>query len=434
MAEALGWPDTPIGWHDLIELMAAADGWATVGHPEWGTFKFGHTHPAYSNVGMLMLASLAYLATGQTEGLTADEVYSDMVVEDFRQVELHTYHYGIQSRDLLGLMVTRGPEYLHAVTTSEAETLKTNAEQGANMRFPLVFIFPSDGTFWGEHPYCVLDADWVTDAQQEAAAVFLDYLLAPVQQEAAIVYRLRPLDESIPLEAPLALENGTDPRITTAVVPGLEVPSSDVNNAVIDVFRQTKKKASFILVLDTSGSMAGDRILNAVQSAINFIGRLDRGDEIYVLGFGTSPYPIGDGGLVAEVSENLTTTLNGVYAEGNTALYDAVCRAVEHEEILRTEHLANQDPHLYGIIVLSDGEDTSSATSENQMFNCLPTGESVEDVRVFTIAFGRTGDCSGGDPYTEVLCRIANRTNGRFFAGTTGEDIERIYNAISAEQ
>ncbi len=426
MAEALGWPDTPIGWGDLIELMAAPDGWASVGHPEWGTFKFGHTHPAYSNVGMLMMASLAYLATGQTEGLTADEVYSDAVVEAFRQVELNTYHYGIQSRDLLGLMVTRGPEYLHAVTTSEAETLKTNAEQGANMRFPLVFVFPSEGTFWGEHPYCVLDADWVSDEQQEAAAVFLDYLLDPVQQRAAMYYRLRPLDESIPLEPPLALENGTDPRITTAVVPGLEVPSSEVNNAVIDVFRQTKKKASVILVLDTSGSMGGDKILNAVQSAINFIERLDRGDEIYVLGFGTTPYPIGEGGLVAAVSETLTSTLNGVYAEGNTALYDAVCQATALVDSLRAEHEANNDPHLYGIVLLSDGADTGSANSENQMFNCLPGGETVGGVRLFTIAYG-------SDANTDLLQRIANRTNGRYFVGTT-EDIERIYNAISAEQ
>jgi len=426
MAEALGWPDTPIGWRDLIDLMADPDGWASVGHPEWGAFKFGHTHPDYSNVGLLTLTSLAYLATGQTEGLTADAVYSDEVVEAFRQVELNTYHYGIQSRDLLGLMVTRGPEYLHAATTTEAETLKTNAEQGANMRFPLVFVFPSEGTFWGEHPYCVLDAEWVSDEQQEAAAIFLDYLLDPVQQEAAIVYRLRPIDESVPLAAPLALENGTDPRITTASVPGLELPSSEVANAVKDVFHQTKKKATVILVLDTSGSMGGDKITNAAQSAINFIERLDRGDEIYVLGFGTTPYPIGEGGLVAEVSENLTATLNGVYAEGNTALHDAVCQAAARVDSLRAEDEANNDPHLYGIVLLSDGADNGSANSENQMFNCLPSGETVGGVRLFTIAYGT-------DANTDLLQRIANRTNGRYFVGST-EDIERIYNAISAEQ
>ncbi|MBI4630596.1 MAG: substrate-binding domain-containing protein [Chloroflexi bacterium] len=51
MAEALGWPDKPISWNDIAALSANPKGWASVGHPEWGQFKFGHTHPTYSNVG-----------------------------------------------------------------------------------------------------------------------------------------------------------------------------------------------------------------------------------------------------------------------------------------------------------------------------------------------------------------------------------------------
>lgn len=428
MAEALGWPGTPIGWSDLIELSAAPDGWASVGHPEWGSFKFGHTHPDYSNTGLLMMTSLAYFATGKTNGLTADEVYGDEVVEAFRQVELNTYHYGIQSRDLLSLMVARGPEYLHAATTTEAETLRTNSEQAENLRFPLVFVFPSDGTFWGEHPYCVLDADWVSDQQREAAAIFLDYLLDPAQQALAIDNYLRPVDASIPLHAPLALENGTDPRVTTATVPHLESPSSEVANAVKDVFHQTKKPAAVVLVLDTSGSMNGDKIVNAIQSAKNFVRRLDGNDTIYALGFGNAPYLIGDGGTISQVSEPLTATLDGVYAEGGTALHDAVCQAITLVDGLRADYEGSNDPHLYGIVLLSDGEDTASQNSENQMFNCLPSGESVEGVRVFTIYYG------GDSPiHEDLMCRIANRTNGRCFTGGT-EDIERIYNAISAEQ
>ncbi|HBY06741.1 MAG TPA: hypothetical protein DEH22_02750, partial [Chloroflexi bacterium] len=58
MAEALGWPDKPISWDDLVDLSANPDGWASVGHPEWGQFKFGHTHPAYSNVGLQMMTAL----------------------------------------------------------------------------------------------------------------------------------------------------------------------------------------------------------------------------------------------------------------------------------------------------------------------------------------------------------------------------------------
>lgn len=426
MAEALGWPDKPIGWDDLVELAAAPDGWASLGHPEWGTFKFGHTHPDYSNSGLLMLTALAYSATGKTSGLTPDEVYSETVVEAFRRVELNTYHYGIQSRDLIALMVSRGPEYLHAVTTSEAETLKTNAEKADQLRFPLVFVFPTDGTYWGGHPYCVLDAEWVSPEQKEAAAIFLGYALEPAQQALAIDNYLRPLDQSIPLHSPLALENGTNPQVTMDEVPDLESPSAEVAGAVKDNFHATKKKAVIILVLDTSGSMNGDKIKNAVEGAVNFIGRLDKGDEIYVLGFNDTTYMVGEGGMVSSVGETLIPTVNGLIAEGGTALHDGVCEAAKLVDRLKTEDEQNQEQHLYGIVLLSDGDDTASQRSENQMFNCLPDGESVEGVKVFTIAYG-------DDANEDLMTRIANRTNGKSFTGDAAQ-INQIYTSISAEQ
>jgi Ca-activated chloride channel homolog len=52
MAEALGWPDKPIGWADVLKLARDPKGWEALGHPEWGSFKFGHTHPEYSNSGL----------------------------------------------------------------------------------------------------------------------------------------------------------------------------------------------------------------------------------------------------------------------------------------------------------------------------------------------------------------------------------------------
>ena len=429
MAQALGWPDTPISWDDLVQLSANPDGWASKGHPEWGNFKFGHTHPAYSNVGLQMMTALAYSALGTTSGLRPDEVYSDTVVDAFHFVEQNTFHYGIQSRTLMNTMVLRGPNYLHAITSSEAETLKTNAERASELQFPLVFIFPSEGTFWAEQPYCILDADWVSDQQTEAARIFRDYLLARPQQELAITNFLRPVDESIPLHAPLALDNGTDPRVTTQQVPALGSPSAEAAEAVKDVFFQTKKKATVILVLDTSGSMRGDKIKNAVESAVNFVERLDPNDEVYVVTFGGESqdiFQLQPGGRAGDVAEQLTQTLSGLFADGNTPLYDAVCQANDLVNQLTTQHTDAGEKRLYGIILLSDGDDTSSIKTENQMFSCLPTGEDVEGTKIFTIAYGEDADA-------DLMLRIANRTNGQTFVGTP-ESIDKIYNAISAEQ
>ncbi len=427
MAEALGWPDTPISWDDITKLSANPLGWESVGHPEWGQFKFGHTHPDYSNAGLLSLTTLAYSALGKTEGLTANEVYSQTVVDAFRSVEQNTYHYGIQSRPLMQVLAQRGPEYLHAVSTSEAETLKTNAEFKSTMRYPLAFIFPSKGTFWSEQPYCVLAGDWVTDEQKEAAKIFKKYLLDRKQQEMAINYYLRPIDASIPLHAPLTLESGTDPRVTPQIVPALQSPSAEISSAVKDVFHQTKKKASIVLLLDVSASMDGEKIKNAVASSVNFVGRLDPNDEVYVMVFGGDGqvYELG-GGRAGDIAEELTQKLNGLYANGNTPLYDGICTAIDKVNNMTTTHTTAGEKRLYGIVVLSDGQDTSSGRSQNQMFSCLPSGESVEGTKIFTIAYGDDADA-------DLMLRIANRTNGKTFKGDP-ESIETIYNAISAEQ
>ena len=80
------------------------EGWGRYGHPEWGQFKFGHTHPEQSSTGFNILASLAYAAAGKTEGLTPEDVRSQAVVEAFRRLERDTYHYGTSTRSLLTVM------------------------------------------------------------------------------------------------------------------------------------------------------------------------------------------------------------------------------------------------------------------------------------------------------------------------------------------
>ncbi len=426
MAEAMGWPDKPIGWEDLVKLSSDPSGWASLGHPEWGQFKFGHTHPDFSNTGLLMMTALAYSTVNKTSGLTTDEIYSDPVKQAFTNLELNTYHYGIQNRPLMQILAQRGPDYLHAVTSSEAEVLKTNKEFASSMRYPLVFIFPARGTYWSEQPYCILAGDWVNDKQKEAAKIFRDYLLSAEVQTLAIDYYLRPVDESIPLHDPLTLSQGTDPRVNRAAVPALQSPTGEVAEAVKDIFHQTKKKATVVLVLDTSGSMEGDKIKNAVASSVNFVQRLDRNDQVYAFAFsGGGVYQLG-GGISGEVSESLAKTLNGLYAGGGTPLYDSICQAISFTNQLQDQDRQKSDRRLYGIVVLSDGQDTASANTENQMFNCLPSGESAEGVKIFTIAYGDDAD-------QDLLLRIANRTNGKTFTGDP-ESIETIYNAISAEQ
>jgi Ca-activated chloride channel family protein len=263
MAEALGWP-RPVSFRVLIDLANDPEGWARYGHPEWGRLRLGHTHPQYSSAGLLFLAQAIYATAGKTEGITTEDIYSPEVEQALRTLAENTAKYGMVTTDLLANMARGGPAFLHATSAFEEGTVRFNVERGAELRFPLAFIFPSEGTFWSDHPYCVLDgAPWVDPAEAEAAKLFVDFLRSPAMQARAGAFFVRPLDAGVPLGGAMTPENGTDPAMSEAVVPDLAIPSPQVGEAIIDQFLTTKRKATVLLVLDTSGSMEGERIKTA---------------------------------------------------------------------------------------------------------------------------------------------------------------------------
>ncbi|MCA9931147.1 MAG: VWA domain-containing protein [Anaerolineales bacterium] len=426
MAETLGWPNEPIGWDTIVSLAADPNGWASYGRPEWGEFRFGHTHPAYANSGLLSMTSFVYGIAGQN--LTAADIYSEPVQTAMAELEQNTSKYGRQAPALLELMAGEGPSYLHAAAVPEADTVRFNVERGDELTFPLAFIFPSGGTIWADHPYCVLDnAEWVTPEQAEAANIFLDYLLDRDQQEAAIDNYLRPLNSSIPLHAPLDLANGTDPNANPQTIPALPSPTTEISNAVIDIFKLNKRKATIMIVLDVSGSMEGDKIRTARDATVEFLGRLDPNDEVGLMIFSDAPTLLSEPTRTGDVVEGMKQRVSGLLADGNTALYEAVCDAAKAITKLQDEDMANGESRLYGIVLLSDGEDTVGNVTENQMFaTCLPANAEADGIKIYPIAFGEGAD-------TNVLTRMANVSAGRMFTADPAS-ISNIYISISAEQ
>lgn len=427
MAEALGWPDASIGWDDLTTLSTDPDGWAAYGHPEWGQFKFGHPHPEHSNSGMLSLVAEVYSAAGLVEGLTVDAVKSQSVIDDVGAVEQRVFHYGKKDTDILLRMTQRGPQYLHAVTSYEANVIKWNRDHGDELRFPLAAIYPDGGTFWVENPYCVLDgADWVSDEQEQAAAIFRDYLLSPEQQALTIDWGLRPASTGVSLHAPIDLEHGAVPSITMDQVPHLAYPSDEVVGHILDVWHQVKKKATVVLLLDTSGSMEGNKIKSAVEGAVTFINQMDAADQVYVVTFANTVNVLSSSGPVGQVGEQLKSSVRSLFAEGGTALHEAVISAVDLVEGFRADDEAADERRLYGIVLLSDGKnEIDGGPSQNDMLSHLPSGTEASGVKIYSIAYGDDADLN-------VLTTLANRTNGKQFSGDV-EDIEAVYFLISSE-
>ncbi len=425
MAEALGWPDQPVGWKTIVKLTSDPNGWERYKHPEWGKFRLGHAHPQYGNSGLLTVTSFIY-GLSNKKVLSPQEVYAQPIKTALSQLAKNTSKYGVVTEDLVQLMVKEGPRYLHAIATYEAEAVNMNIKYADELRFPVAFIFPSEGAFWGDHPYCILDkADWVSDEQAEAAHLFYEFLSHAEQQKLAINNRLRPLNTQIPLHAPLDLAHGTDPHITPDTVPPLPEPSGEMGQAVIDVFLQTKRKATILLVLDTSGSMGGNKIRYATEASVNFLKRLHPDDHVGLLTFNQHTTLLQTPKRVADSVEPLVGTVQNLLARGGTALHAAVCKSVDILQALRQEDQDNS--RLYGIVLLSDGDDTRGQPSANEMFaTCLPSHAEADGIKVFPIAFGQEANQS-------VLQRIAQVSGGKMFAASP-QSLDKIYLKISAEQ
>ena len=418
MAEALGWPDKPIGWADIAALATSSKGWAEYGYPEWGQFKFGHTHPDFSNSGIVSILAIAYAGAGKQRGLTQADLARPEVRDFMEQVERSIIHYGSSTGFFGERMFERGPSYLSAAVLYEnlvvAQEKKRLAGQSAQL--PVVAIYPKEGAFWTNNPYVILNAPWVTEEQKTAAQAFEKFLLDRPQQLRAIELGFRPADPAIPLGAPLDAQHGVDPTQPRTV---LEVPSAQVIQSVQQLWRQTKKPVDVVALIDISGSMKGDKISTARTSLIQFINLLSDRDRLQVTTFASQVAPLTPLSALSDKRTELTRRVSGIVEGGNTRLYDAVIAA--HQELQ-----ANGDPnHIRAIVVLSDGKDTASTAGLDEALTAISdTGEEGgAAIKLFTIGFGEDAD-------REALKRLAEATGGKQY-DSTPDNIHKIYAEIA---
>lgn len=176
----------------------------------------------------------------------------------------------------------------------------------------------------------------------------------------------------MPLGPKLTVAGGTDPGASPDNVPAFTLPEPEVSEAIIDPFLTTKRKATVILALDVSGSMAGERIASATTASADFIRRLTRDDRPGVPVFSNVVQSLGPVAPIHEVGERLQSQVNGLFATGGTAMNDAICEAASLLEAERGKDVAAGEIRLYGIVLMSDGAESSSAIStEKMMATCL---------------------------------------------------------------
>jgi Ca-activated chloride channel family protein len=416
MAEAIGWGKKPIGWSDILALARSQKGWEAYGYPQWGSFKFGHTHPQFSNSGLISLFAEVYAGSGKTAGLTVADVNKPQTTAFLSGVEKSVVHYGSSTGFFGRQMFSNGPQYLSAAVLYESMVIESYSQAGA-LPFPVVAIYPKEGTFWSDHPIGVVERDWVTPEHREAAKVYIQYLLQPPQQQSAITYGFRPGAVDVPLASPIDEAHGVDPKEPKTT---LEVPSVPVIDSILKVWDEHKKTANVVLVLDTSGSMNDDRkIQNAREGAKQLVNLLSDGDHLSLLPFNTKMDWANRDTLIRTGRGQLVNTIESLFAHDGTALYDAIDMGYDH--LLQQSH--SRDDSILAVVVLTDGEDTDSKLPLDQLMQRIHFDGENRKIHVFTIAYGK-------DAKKAILKQIAESTQAKTYEGTP-DNIVGVFKDIS---
>ncbi|WP_116998706.1 substrate-binding domain-containing protein [Desertimonas flava] len=451
MADALGYPETPIGFADLVALAQNPEGWGAFGHPEWGPFRLGKTNPNYSTSGLNFTVAEYYAATNTTTGLSTEDIGSPEAVAFATDIESAVVHYGDITMTFLNNWFAadrRGTAltYVSAVAVEEKSVIDYNlgdpdgvlapGEELRPPRIPLVAIYPSEGTLYSDSPFIVLDTEWVDDAERDAAAMFEEFVQRPENQAKVLEYGFRPNNPDVPLADPISLENGVDPDQPTAE---LDVPDPAVLVEILDSWAALRKEARVMLLLDVSGSMGdpagpdGETKLDlAVAAALGALDDFKDTDQVGLSVFSTDlggddpnfreVVPIGP---MSETREQIADALQQQFPVAGTPLYNATQTA--YETMLET-----YDPaQINAVVVLSDGQnDDENPDDDDAEFQELiaaleegSEGSQSRPVRVFTISYGEGAD-------TQALRTISQATNAATYNSSNPASINQVFTAV----
>jgi len=413
--QSLG-PKDGIGWSDIFERSSE------------GGFRYGQTSPDSSNSGLSALVAQFYAGAESEAGRPVPRLslakVEDPKVRDFvRKVHESVIHYGRSTGFYAEKMRDGGPQYADAVVVYESDVIQANdaiREQG--LGYPrLEAIYPKEGTFATNHPFAIVERDWVDADEEEGAKRYFSFLMSPQSQAKALQYGFRP---SVPLDIDPGIyglvwnaDNGVEPF--DSVHRFLATPGGQVIKAIRDAFRAIKNSSHVVLVIDRSGSMDArlfdkergqerSRMDMAVESANLLAQSLQDKDRLSLLFY---DYRVRYSDLTpkgqpirmdAAGKQKLADALSKVRPAGGTAMRSAIetawsdlCQAIKEDP---------SDRSIRVMVVLTDGVDNASKISDKDLIGKIGytqsdgrggyLGDSACKIPVFGIAFGGEADDS----------------------------------------
>ncbi|WP_318208944.1 MULTISPECIES: substrate-binding and VWA domain-containing protein [unclassified Streptomyces] len=376
----LGWDPAKVTWPQVHR--AVADGKLT----------YGMTDPKRSNSGFSALVSVASGLSGAQSALTEKDVTkaTPKLKEFFAGQKLTSGSSG-----WLASAYARRTD-VDALVNYES-VLLSSFQSGE-----LTVIRPTDGVVTADYPLTLLTS--AHPEAKDAARRLSDYLRDPATQDRITRATMR--RPVVPGVAPAAgLDQ--DPR-RELPFPG----SRKVADGLLDAYDNTLRRPSrTVYVLDTSGSMSGERLERLKAALTELTGDFRDREEVTLMPFGSQvkqgevrTHTV-DPAAPQKTLDAIRADARKLSASGGTAIYSSVQEAYR---------FLGQSPGdtFTSVVLMTDGENTDGdpATAFDSFYDSLPAAQ--KRTPVFPILFG---DSDRGE-----LDHIANVTGGKLFDARKG--------------
>ncbi|MGH9160206.1 MAG: VWA domain-containing protein [Vicinamibacteraceae bacterium] len=201
----------------------------------------------------------------------------------------------------------------------------------------------------------------------------------------------------------------------------------DGRRQAVSFFSKPRVPLALALLLDTSASMQ-HALSIAQEAAAGFVKELGGRDVGTAISF-DSRLTILHGPSPSRIA--LEAAIRGTTADGATSLYDAIYIMLKELNKMRPKDRAIADRRPV-MVVFSDGEDTSSLVSLDDVLNLATHSDTI----IYSIGLGRpqlaaTAWSPREAPY--ILRRLSQQTGGRVFFPQEPKDLEGVYSDIKEE-
>ncbi len=190
-------------------------------------------------------------------------------------------------------------------------------------------------------------------------------------------------------------------------------------------FNKRQQPIALSLLLDSSASME-DKLATLQKSATEFVRRLKPADIAQVVDFDSrveirQPFTSSK----AELEEAILETAAG----GSTSLHNAIY--ISLKELRKVKATAEEDVRRQALVVFSDGEDTSSLVSFEEVLDLAKRSETA----IYAVALRNTepSQSKGFREAEFVMRQLAQETGGRAFFPARIEDLSGVYAQIADE-